>query len=120
MSRRRRKDDFGILAVLVGIFIISRYKKKKRKEIIVPTDEPIEHPEYSTICLREKELSALKRAISKGNQYTWQNVIDVERIGKCDPRTGEMDRESSCYGYRVLYDNGTQRLISIASEYVEE
>ena len=120
MSRRRKQTDYSLLLLPIALLVISRYKKKKRKEIVVPVDEAIDRPEYTTICLGEKELEAVKRAISSGNQYTWKNVLEIERLGKCDPRTGETDRNSNCYGYKVYYDDRTSRLISIASKYVEE
>lgn len=119
--KRRRKDIEGVIKllvyppVIVAALLIRAAKRQAR-----PCEDIPKRAEYSTICLSEKELKIIKKIIENSNKYSWKNVEDIHRLGRCNPYNGEQDRNSSCYGYRVFYDDGYSRLITIAKEHVED
>lgn len=111
--KNRKKDGYETAikmivypSVILGALLCRSVRK------VTPPEDTRKRGDYSTICLSEKEIKIIKKIILNSNKYSWQNVEDIHRLGKCG--------SSNCYGYRVFYDDGCSRLITIAKEHVED
>lgn len=74
----------------------------------------------STYGLSDKELRIINNIIILNRQYSWEDVDNIERLGNCNPITGEMDRNSQHYGYRVFYNDGCSKLVTLPKKKIEE
>ena len=108
-----------VIATALAVKAIkSRPENKTSNE--APSSKHEGQANTSTYGLGDKELRIMRNIIILSRQYSWEDVDYIERLGSCNPLTGQMDRNSNHYGYKIFYKDGCTKLVVLPKKKIDE